>query len=150
MRIVTGTLLFPLFGACADTPPEIWLDRSPIELGRVNVGDTMDFALQLANDGGGTLVVQPFALRGDDDCAFFLEGPDETELAGPVQGFIRGTFSPSRAGAHQVALYLDSNAATLPAVIVPICAIADDGSGDYDDATATCEEPAVDAANCSP
>ena len=147
MRIVVCTLMFC---ACADNPPEIWLDRSPIDLGRVAVDSSMDFALQLANDGGGTLVIEPFGLRGDDDCAFFLEGPDQTELAGPAQGFIRGTFSPSRPGPHQVAIYLSSNAATLPALIVPICAVADDGSGDFDDVTVACEEPPPDAENCQP
>ncbi|MEM6926551.1 MAG: hypothetical protein AAF602_06470 [Myxococcota bacterium] len=146
MRLVPLAILL---GACAEMPPEIWLDRSPIELGVVTVDTTVSFGLQLSNQGGGILEVEPFALRGDDDCAFFLEGPDLTELAGPSQGFIRGTFSPSRTGLHEIAIYLNSNAETLPNLIVPICAMVDDGSG-TSEPPEMCEEPGPEAMNCMP
>lgn len=131
--------------ACSEDEPEIWIDRSPLELGVVKPGESLDFGLQLANDGGGTLVVEPFALRGDDDCAFTLEGPDVSELAGPTQGFIRGTFAPTREGHHEVALYLTSNAETWPRLIVPVCATVGEVASDE-----ACEEPPPEAANCTP
>ncbi|MEO0601672.1 MAG: hypothetical protein AAF211_09555 [Myxococcota bacterium] len=133
--------------ACADPMPEIWIDRSPIELGAIAPGDAVDFGLQIANDGDGTLELQPFALRGDDDCAFWLEGPDEMALTGPMQSFIRGRFAPRREGLHQVALYLSSNAVTLPTLIVPICAVV--GADVTVEELVVCEEPPTDAANCT-
>ncbi len=134
--------------ACAEDPPEIWLDRSPVELGVVAPGEEVDFSLQIANDGGGTLQIDPFALRGDDDCAFWLEGPDVDQLSGSMQGFVQGTFRPTREGLHQVALYLTSNAETLPSLTVPICALVAKGAKPGD--VPVCEEPPEDAPNCSP
>ncbi len=131
---------------CAEEPPEIWIDRSPIELGVVRTGETRDFSLQLANQGGGVLEIEPFGLRGDDDCAFELAGPDETSLSGALQGFITGTFAPARDGVHQVALYLSSNAETYPQLIVPICAVVGDEATEAE--LEACEEPPAEAENC--
>lgn len=131
--------------ACAEDTPEIWVDRSPIELGVVRPGEEVSFSLQIRNAGGGTLEVAPFSLRGDDDCAFALQGPDVAELSGPMQGFVQGSFVPTREGVHQVALYLSSNAEALPNITVPICALVD---AEADESTEACVEPATDAANC--
>lgn len=135
---------FGLVGCTEAGPPEIWIDPPVVQLGVVSPGEAVDFSLQLLNVGGGTLEVQPFSLRGDDDCAIWLEGPDETSLTSSMQGFVMGTFDPTRDGAHQAALYFSSNAENYPNVIVPICAMVGEG------AEVVCEEPAPEAANCSP
>jgi len=127
--------------------PLLWVDRSVIELGPVELQQTVTFSVQLGNEGGGAVKIEGLEILADGDCAFTVQGPDVVNVTGEQHAFVRGEFSPSTEGRHQVLLAVLSDDPNQPSLPVVVCATAYSGeppAGEIPD----CIEPPADAKEC--
>ncbi len=120
--------LVPLLAmlACEEekTPPEIWIDISPVNVGvRSTSPDagSLHFDLQITNRGDELLVIDSLESHGDQNCHFTFDGPDKTELGDEESAFIRGWYQPVIPAGDQMALLIHSNASNVDPLVVPIC-----------------------------
>ena len=148
-------LLFLMAGVsgCAGelAPPEIWIDYSPINLGVVGIdeiGDAVEFHIQLTNRGDELLIIDDVSIRGDSRCSMTVNGPDLTELPNEESAFIQLTYSPPEVGDDHLALEVASNADNYSVLIVPICSRVVETVSDSDESI-SCIEPPADQADCS-
>ncbi|MDJ0764028.1 MAG: hypothetical protein QNJ97_13685 [Myxococcota bacterium] len=116
-----------IMAACEEdalSPPEIWIDLSPVNLD-VRVVDPelgpRTFDLQLTNRGEETLKIESMVVRGDQNCAFSFDGPDTLVMGENGSAFIRGYYNPIVTGEDQIALEVNSNAHNFATLVVPVC-----------------------------
>lgn len=144
MRVLSIALVL---AACGSTPPEVWLDVSPVELGVHDLGsEPHPFSLQVGNRGGEDLEITRVALYHDPRCALEVEGPDQWVLSPTHEALFRGFYTaPSEPGHDVGVLVIDSNDPVTPRLLVPICGSAE---GEEPLADTTCELPAEDVPDC--
>ena len=133
MRTLAGILVMVVCVACDEelSEPEIWIDISPVSVGTRSISPDLDplhFDLQFINRGEQTLEIYGFNIRGDRNCSFVFEGPDnknageeKLELGENQSTFVRGWYKPRVVGEDQISLEMSSNAGNFPLLIVPIC-----------------------------
>ncbi len=115
-----------LIAACQETldPPEIGIEISPINVG-IHVVDPASspyhFDFQFTNRGQEILKIDSVVIRGDQNCAFTFQGPDQLEISEVEQSFMRGWYQPQIAAEDQIALEVTSNSHVHPTLIVPVC-----------------------------
>ena len=88
-------LLFAL--SCDDQellPVEIGIQRSPINVGAVEVGKELDFNVHVYNKGDQLLEITDMFVRGDSRCVFRFKGPDIPLLGPGDSAFVRGWYRP--------------------------------------------------------
>ncbi|MCP4676362.1 MAG: hypothetical protein GY854_12795 [Deltaproteobacteria bacterium] len=148
-------ILIVLFAcsACEEEldPPEItgairalWVGARSVE------DDSRSFDLQLNNMGEEVLIIESIKMRGDQNCAFEIKGPDTTELGENDAAFIRGWYHPESIAVDQIVIEITSNADNMPLFIVPICG---QGIAPEDDPKSyepmTCNIPPPDQPDCT-
>ena len=124
MRKLAVLLLLLACSACEEEldPPEITGAIRALWVGaRSTEDDPRSFDLQLFNTGEDVLIIEKFKVRGDQNCAFEIPGPDITEISKDDSAFIRGWYDPWRIAVDQISIEITSNADNLPLFIVPIC-----------------------------
>ena len=151
MRVLL-IFLAGLVGCAEDlTPPEIWIDYSPINLGVVGLDEldgSVELHVQLTNRGDDLLVIDGVTLRADTRCSMSFNGPDLTELPNEESAFIQLSYSPTEEGDDHLSLEISSNADNYPLLVVPICSRVVSSVSDSDEAM-SCTEPAADQADCA-
>ncbi len=154
---------------CGDetlTPPQIIVDLNGIWLGERSIAEdapAREVNLLIQNQGEDKLVISSAVLKGDQHCAFKIEGPDIEELGERGSAFIRIIYKPVERREDTVSLVIKSNSEKRSKLVIPIC-----GRGllpeeivvseeDTDTATETddgdendrrCEEPPPDQPDC--
>ena len=105
-------------------PPEITIDKSPVWIGERSVAEEADpfvFSLHIKNKGDETLKITGSKFKGDQNCAFTKEGPDEKELGPKGDAFFRISYKPTVRADDSVSLIINSNSEKHGKFIVPIC-----------------------------
>ena len=142
-------------------PPQIDVDVSPVWAGVRSIDEdapAKQFDLQLRNTGGQTLKIEKVSVKGDQNCAFDWEGPDQKELGADGSAFIRMWYKPTVRDYDSISLIIESNAENFDSFVVPVCGrgalqeeidqMTDVDGGVDDDESPLCSAPPSDQPDC--
>ena len=121
-----------LVSHCGDEtlePPQIAVELTVIQLGERSIAEDApprEFDLLILNKGEDDLVISSAVLKGDQNCAFEMEGPDKNELGEDGSAFIKITYKPTVRAPDNVNLIIKSNSEKKGTLKIPIC-----GEGKY-------------------
>lgn len=104
--------------------PQIAVDLTVVQLGDRSIAEDAppkEFNLLIQNKGEDDLIISSAVLKGDQNCAFELEGPDKKTLGEDGSAFIRITYKPTVRAVDNVNLIIKSNSEEKGTLKIPIC-----------------------------
>jgi hypothetical protein len=166
MKFFVWAIVAFLLIHCGDdtlTPPQITVDLNGVWLGERSIAEDAperEVNLLIQNKGEEKLVIESAVLKGDQHCAFTIEGPDKKKMGENDSAFIRIIYKPSVRADDNVGLIIKSNSEKKSKLVIPICGkgvLPDEiviTEGDTDSEAEDlgedriCEEPPADQPDC--